>query len=271
MSQLIESPLPARFTAASHGRAVAWTLRAEWADCASEVRAAQALRYEVFAGELGARLPPASTASGLDADHFDTWCDHLLVWAVDPQDLHEQVLVGTYRVLPPDAALRLGGLYADQEFDLSRLDSLRGRMVELGRACVRSGWRSGGVILALWGALGRYMVRREFDTMVGCASVSMADGGDLASAVWHTLRESHLSAAQWRVTPRTALQLWRPSAVSVPVPLRAMPPLIKGYLRGGATILGVPAYDASFPTADLPIMMRIDDLSPRYRTQFLRP
>lgn len=269
MTILIDAATPAHVPHASTRRPENSTLQAAWADSESDVRAAQSLRYDVFAGELGARLPAEARASRLDADRFDAFCDHLLVWAADPKFPEARELVGTYRVLPPDAARRLGGLYADQEFDLSPLDPLRGRMIELGRACVHPDWRSGGAILTLWSALGRYMVRREFETMVGCASVGLADGGDFASALWATLRTSHLAQPQWQVAPRTPLAL-RVTA-SAPVPLRAMPPLIKGYLRGGAVILGAPAYDASFHTADLPIMMRLQDLSPRYRAQFLLP
>lgn len=248
-----------------------WTLQAAWADSEDEVRAAQALRFDVFGAELGAQLPAAALASGLDADRFDPHCDHLLVWAVDPLGARARQLVGTYRVLPPAAARRLGGLYAEQEFDLSALDALRPRMIELGRACVHADWRSGGVILTLWSALGRYMVRRQFDTMAGCASIGLADGGHFAAAVWHAVQAGHLAEPRWRVSPRTPLALREIDAGAALLPLRAMPPLIKGYLRGGACVLGAPAYDASFHTADLPIMMRLADLTPRYRAQFLLP
>ena len=177
----------------AHAAAPSIALIAAWADSEAEVRAAQALRYAVFAGELGARLPPESVACRRDIDRFDPWCEHLLVWAGDARDGGERSLVGTYRVLPPDAARRLGGLYAEQEFDLSALAPLRARMIELGRACVHPAWRSGGVILALWSALGRYMVERDFDTMVGCASVGLADGGVFASRLWYALRAGHLA------------------------------------------------------------------------------
>ena len=247
-----------------------WTLRAAWADDEADVRAAQALRFAVFSAELGAQLPAAALASGLDADAFDPHCEHLLVWACDPRGHALPRLVGTYRVLPPAGALRMGGLYADQEFELAPLDGLRPRMIELGRACVHADWRTGGVILALWGALGKFMVRRRFETMVGCASVGLADGGDFASALWRSVQTTHLAAPHWQVRPRTPLPL-RPPSAAAPLPLRAMPPLIKGYLRGGARVLGPPAYDAGFHTADLPIMMRIDELTPRYRAQFLLP
>ena len=47
------------------------------------------------------------------------------------------------------------------------------------------------------------------------------------------------------------------------------PPLIKGYLRCGAVLLGPPAMDQAFNTADLPIMLRLNELAPRYRKHFL--
>lgn len=230
------------------------------------MHAAQRLRFDIFAGEMGAQLPPDAMAAGLDYDRFDPFCEHLLVWAVDRAGQAPRQLVGTYRVLTPAGARAAGGLYADQEFDLAPLDALRSRMVELGRACVRPDWRAGGVIMALWSALGQFMVCHRFDTMVGCASIGLADGGRYASAIWHGVRQTHLARSEWLVEPRCALALLDASA---PVAVRAMPPLIKGYLRGGAKVLGPPSWDASFHTADLPIMMRMDELSARYRAQFL--
>lgn len=259
--------------AAEPAGAANWRFHASWADCEADVHAAQALRYQVFAGELGARLAPEAILHQRDIDHFDRYCDHLLVWASDADAGADATreLVGTYRVLPPEAARRAGGLYAEQEFDLTPLAALRPRMIELGRACVSPAWRSGGVILALWSALGQYMLRHELHTMVGCASIGLRDGGSFADALWRTLRASHLVAASWQVTPRTPLPS-RPGAMvlEVPVPMRAMPPLIKGYLRGGAKVLGAPCYDDNFHTADLPIMMRMQELTARYRSQFLR-
>ena len=119
------------------------TLITRWAAAEADVREAQRLRYLVFAQEMGARLTPTEgTPSGLDADHFDPYCDHLLVRVVGP-DLSEGLLIGTYRVLTPLAAERAGGFYTDTEFDLAPLHSLRSRAVELGRSCVHPAWRSG--------------------------------------------------------------------------------------------------------------------------------
>ena len=248
-------------------------LDVRWASSEDDVRAAQHLRYQVFAQELGARLtPPDGTTRGLDVDRFDAFCDHLLVRAVLPGDDGDGPLVGTYRVLGPQAALRAGGLYSDSEFDLEPLASLRPQAVELGRSCVHPAWRSGGVIMALWSALCQYMLAHRLDTMIGCASIGLDDGGYMAGRLWRHLRHTHLAAPQWQVNPRTPLPL--DDAVDLPpaVPgvkgMADAPPLIKGYLRCGARLLGPPALDAAFNTADLPMMLRIDELAPRYRKHF---
>jgi putative hemolysin len=236
-----------------------------WARTAQDILAAQRLRHEVFVEEMGARLQlPADAPPGHDIDAFDRHCEHLLVRAI-AADGHSAQVIGTYRVLTPEAATRAGGLYSETEFDLSPLQSLRPRMVELGRSCVHAEHRSGGAIMALWGALAEFMVRNQLDTMIGCASVSMRDGGHYAASLWHQLKDTHLAAPQWQVTPRLALPVdeLRQDLEVEP------PPLIKGYLRCGARILGRPAWDPDFNTADLPMLMRIDDLPARYRRHFL--
>lgn len=237
-----------------------------WARDEAEVREAQRLRYQVFAEEMGARLsPPAGTPLGLDADVFDPYCEHLLVRAVSDADERPGPVIGTYRVLTPAAARRVGGLYSETEFDLTRLRPLRPSMVELGRSCVHADHRQGGVILALWGALAEFMQRNGLETMVGCASVSMRDGGHVAASLWEQLRHSHLAPIEWQVNPRLALpvdDLRRDLDVEAP-------PLIKGYLRCGAKLLGAPAWDPDFNTADLPLLMRVADLPERYRRHFL--
>ncbi len=235
-----------------------------WARDQEEVRQAQRLRHLVFAEEMGARLTvPEGSPAGHDIDRLDDFCEHLLVRAGSPDDEPGPV-IGTYRVLTPVNAARAGGLYSDNEFDLSSLHALRGRMVELGRSCVHPDWRSGGAILALWAALAEFMQRNALDTMVGCASISMRDGGHFAASLWARLRQTHLADDEWRVTPRLALPV---DELQQDLPAEP-PPLIKGYLRCGARILGAPAWDPDFNTADLPMLLRIEDLPSRYRRHF---
>lgn len=178
-----------------------------WARDEDDVREAQRLRFEVFALEMGARLTPVpGTPPRHDADLFDAYCEHLLVRAASADDPRGPV-VGTYRVLTPDAARRIGGWYSETEFDLTRLRPLRSRMVELGRSCVHADWRGGAVMLAMWSALGSFMARNRLDTMIGCASVSMRDGGHVAASLWQRLRATHLAPIELRVHPRLALPI----------------------------------------------------------------
>ena len=235
-----------------------------WARHEDEVREAQALRYQVFVEEMGARLaPPRGSAPGLDIDTFDAHCEHLLVRNIEA-DEQQGAVIGTYRVLTPAAAKRAGGLYSETEFDLTRLRQERDRIAELGRSCVHADHRSGGAILTLWGALAEFMHRNQLDTVIGCASVSMRDGGHFAASLWKKLEQTHLAPIDRQVRPR------------LPLPVEDLrhdlvveaPPLIKGYLRCGAKVLGAPAWDPDFNTADLPMLMRLQDLPARYRKHF---
>lgn len=237
-------------------------LEVAWARDAAEVNAAQRLRYQVFAQEMGARLDTAGAAAGLDVDRFDPFCDHLLVHA---GPVEEGIVVGTYRVLPPARARAAGGYYTDTEFDLAPLAPLRGRALELGRSCVHPAWRSGSVILAMWSALASYMQRHGLETMIGCASIGITDGGANAAALWRALRRTHLAAPRWQVTPRHPLP-----DVEAAGGIAIAPPLLKGYLRCGARVIGAPALDSAFGTADLPLMLRMEDMAPRYRRRLLK-
>jgi putative hemolysin len=233
-----------------------------WAQHLDQVRAAQRLRYDIFAGEMGARL--STTQPGHDIDLFDNFCEHLLVC----DEITGQV-IGTYRVLTPVQAQRVGSTYSDTEFDLTRLRSLRDRMVELGRSCVHKDYRHGGVIMALWGALGDFMVRNQLDTMIGCASIPMLHNGvvsgDLAASIWRKVQATHLAPIEYHVRPRLPLPIEQLDATLDVEP----PALIKGYLRLGSKVLGPPAWDPDFNSADLPMLMRLNDLPARYRKHFL--
>jgi putative hemolysin len=232
-----------------------------WARHLDEVRQAQRLRHEVFADEMGAWL--CTPLPGHDVDLFDDYCEHLLV-----RDAGTREVIGTYRLLTPAQACRAGSFYSDTEFDLWRLRQLRERMVELGRSCVHRAHRQGGVILSLWGALFDFMQRNRLDTMIGCASIPMLHNGvvsgTIAASVWRQLAATHLAPIEHHVTPRLPLPVDRlDSSLAVDAPA-----LIKAYLRLGAKVLGPPAWDPDFNTADLPMMMRLQALPARYRKHF---
>lgn len=234
------------------------SLHISWARHQDEVEEAQRLRYKVFVEELGAHLPKAK--DGLDQDLFDPWCEHLIV-----RDEETLRVVGTYRVLTPHQARKLGSLYSETEFDLTRLAHLRPKMIELGRSCVHQDYRTGSVIMALWGGIGRFMQSGGYESILGCASVSMADGGHYAASLHHQFCEKNLANVEYRVFPRLALPI---ESLNQHLEVEA-PPLVKGYLRLGAKICGAPAWDPDFNTADFLTLLRLPDLHPRYARHFL--
>ena len=228
------------------------------ATCETEILEAQKLRYRVFADEMGARL--ATRTPGVDRDIYDPFCEHLIV-----RDEAAGRIVGTYRILSPAAARKVGGYYSENEFDLTRLQHLRGRMVEIGRSCIDADYRSGAVIALLWSGLARYMQEKGYDHLIGCASVSMADGGHTAASLYNRLREKHLAPLEYHVFPRYPLPI---ASLRSDLETEA-PPLIKGYLRAGAWICGEPAWDPDFNTADLPILLSINKVDERYARHFM--
>ena len=247
MLHLAEQPAPARRP----------RLHVGLAQCESEIREAQKLRYRIFAEELGARLP--TRLPGIDIDLYDPYCEHLIV-----RDEANGRIVGTYRILSPQSAKRTGGYYSENEFDLTRLQLLREGMVEIGRSCIDPDYRSGGTIALLWSGLAHYMTQGGYRTLIGCASIGMADGGHIAANLYRRLGE-HMAPPEYRVFPRHPLpveQLFNGQPAE-------LPPLIKGYLRANAYVGGEPAWDPDFNTADLLIMMPMARVEERYARHFL--
>ncbi len=222
-----------------------------------EVKEVQKLRYKVFIEAMG--LTALANSEGLDKDEFDDYCDHLIV-----RDTKTLKVVGTYRILGPNAARQLGKYYSESEFDLSRLENIRGGLAEAGRACIHPDYRSGAVIMMLWAGLAAYMRRERCSHLIGCASISLADGGHNAAAIYRGFSEEEMSPLEYRVKPH------------LPFPIENMdegheariPPLLKGYLRAGAWICGEPAWDPDFHSADLFVMLPIGNLDNRYAKHY---
>ncbi|QKJ65917.1 GNAT family N-acetyltransferase [Deefgea piscis] len=221
------------------------------------IKAAQVLRYKVFVEEMGAQLP--NNSSGLDRDLFDDYCDHLIA-----HDENTGEVVGTYRILPPHQARKVGSYYSDTEFDLTRLQHIRPQLVELGRSCVHPKYRNGATITLLWAGLAKYMAENQYQYMIGCASVSLIDNGHTAINLYQQIAKKSLAPIEWRVFPRMPLptpQQHHYNHVEVPA-------LIKGYLRAGAMICGEPAWDPTFNTADFLMLLPTKQLSERYAQHF---
>ncbi|MFO7808248.1 GNAT family N-acetyltransferase [Guyparkeria sp.] len=233
-------------------------LTVAFATTVAEREACYRLRYRVFVEEMGAKIPPGH--GGLERDAFDPHCHHLMV------SDGRGGLVACTRVLTDTQACLTGGFYSEQEFDLGRIRTLPGRVMEIGRTCVHPDWRRGGTIAALWAGLARFMADNRFGYLIGCASIPMDDGGATARAITDNLLQRHLAPADRRVHPRRPLP-----TVDGPVSMQStrLPPLLKAYMRLGATVGGEACWDPAFGCADLFILLESADLQSRYLRHFV--
>ncbi|MCW1936087.1 MULTISPECIES: L-ornithine N(alpha)-acyltransferase [Pseudomonas] len=232
-------------------------LQAERLQGPAALREAQALRYRVFSAEFDAKLNGAEL--GLDMDDYDIHCRHIGV-----RDLESGELVATTRLLDHQAAAGLGRYYSEEEFALHGLAGLEGPVLEIGRTCVDVAYRNGATIAVLWGELAEVLNEGGYRYLMGCASISMQDGGIQAHAVMQRLRERYLCTEHLRAEPKHPLpQLDLPGNV-----IAEMPPLLKAYMRLGAKICGEPCWDKDFQVADVFILLKRDELCPRYARHF---
>ena len=234
-------------------------LEVVFATTPAEREACYRLRYRVFVEEMGASIPPGH--GGLERDRFDPHCHHLLV-----RDTASGAVVACTRILTDTQACLTGGFYSEDEFDLTGIRGLTGRVMEIGRTCVDPAWRRGGTIAALWAGLARFMADNRFGFLIGCASIPMDGGGATARAITDSLRARHLVPEVRRVRPRRPL----PAVVESGKPASSrLPPLLKAYMRLGAKIGGEPCWDPAFACADLFIVLESKDLQSRYLRHFL--
>jgi putative hemolysin len=121
------------------------------------------------------------------------------------------------------------------------------------------------VITMLLTGLTRYVVAHRYDYVMGCASIDVRNGVAEAASLCRQLLGEHLAPEKWRVAPHTPFRLNAPPACEA-----EMPPLIKAYLRFGATVCGAPAWDEAFQTADLLMLLPMATMNERFRARLLR-
>jgi putative hemolysin len=231
---------------------------AEIARDEATVRATQALRYRVFAEEMGAHLH--SRVEGLDYDEIDDYCDHLLV-----RDTQTGYVVACTRLLTDTQARRLGRFYSEGEFELDGVLALPGRFLEIGRTCVDPGQRGGVVLGTLWNGLAAYVNAGRFDYLMGCASISPGPSGFAVDAVYRRIEPDRFGPPQLRVKPRIPV----PAAKRCSRDESGIPPLLQAYLRLGCRVLGEPFWDADFNVMDVFILLDLSRMQARYERRFI--
>lgn len=252
------------------------SLEVRLAQTAAEVRQAQKLRYRVFYQEGPAIPNPGRLFARRDIDGYDAICDHLLVLdhaSHDRSALNRPRVVGTYRVLRQPLAEEYGGFYTASEFDIGSLIARHGHLqfLELGRSCVLAPYRNKRTVELLWHGIHAYILQNRCDVMFGCASLDGIHPKRLALPL-SFLHHYSRAPEPWRARalPKRFVEMNRMSkeAVDPKEALRALPPLIKGYLRLGAYIGDGAVIDYEFGTTDVLIVLPVAAIKQRYLEHF---
>ena len=141
--------------------------------------AACRLRFKVFNIEMGEGLE-SSYETGLDTDHFDAFCEHLLV-----EDKKDGSVVGTYRMQSGTTAAMNLGYYSEQEFEFAPYEPLRRDILELGRASIDREHRTPEVLTLLWRGIAQYANDMGLRYLIGCSSLNSKDPAE----GWQMYRE----------------------------------------------------------------------------------
>jgi putative hemolysin len=255
--------------------AAAGALEVRLAETEHEVEQAQKLRYHIFYEEMAAVPSPQMQREKRDFDKFDDVCDHLLV--VDRAavgDDGQPLVVGTYRLMRDVDAARAGGFYTAGEFDMSRM--LAGhagqRLLELGRSCVLKTYRNRTTTMQLlWKGLLAFVARFDIDVMFGCASFAGTDPDAIALPL-SFMHHFHPIPAGMEVKARPELYVpmdrMPKDAIDPKEAMRALPPLLKGYLRAGGCIGDGAVIDKQFATIDVFIYFPLSNIDARYKSRF---
>jgi putative hemolysin len=227
------------------------------AETLAERDAACRLRFKVFNIELGEGLE-ASYQTGLDQDHFDLFCDHLIV-----EDRSRREVVGTYRMQSGKTAAEKLGYYSEQEFDFSPYEFIRFEVLELGRASIDREHRTSEVLTLLWRGIAQYARFYRLRYLIGCSSLNSRDPRE----GWSMYRQliPFLAPEALRTQPTCAYEL---PVVESPDEVK-VPKLLKTYIAVGARICGAPAWDREFGTIDFLTLLDLAQLSPAAKHRFL--
>ncbi|HCM06748.1 MAG TPA: hemolysin [Oceanospirillales bacterium] len=224
-------------------------LVASFSNDPDEIYRAQVFRANVF----------NLTETNQDKDPFDDICLHLIV-----KDSLSNSIVGYSRIITSDLISSPAEFYTASEFDIAPIIQPHSRYMEIGRTSVDPNFRSGAVIGLLWSKIGQYMNEHKIDYLMGCASISMQDGGAKAISVVNHLRENHFTNNELRATPRIPLPQFDIDIDGK----QHIPALLKTYIRMGAKVCGEAFLDRDFNVADVVILLAKKDIKARYLRHF---
>jgi putative hemolysin len=238
----------------------------------SEIEAAQRIRYKVFYEEYKAVADEKAAAAHMDVDDYDAVADHLVVLdeSLPPGPSR---IVGTYRLLRRAVADKFGEFYTSGEYDIAPLLDSGAHLLELGRSCVLPPYRTRPVLQKLWQGIAHYVAEHKIGLMFGCASLHGTDVDALAPQLSY-LYHYHLATPELRARALESryVEMNRvpKDQIDVKKVFTSLPPLVKGYMRLGASVGDGAVIDPQFNTTDVCIVMPTHLVTQKYFKHYQR-
>lgn len=242
------------------------------AESPEEIEAVQKLRYKVFYEELAAIPSPEMEKSKRDINEFDDVADILIVLDNEIENPDERI-VGTYRLLRQDIAEKYGHFYTSDEYDISALEKSGEKLLEVGRSCVLEPYRTRALIQKMWARIASYVAEHQIGLMFGCASFPGTDVSAIEKALSYLYHYHLANPSQCPVVlpqHRVDMNLIPKEELDAKRVFASLPPLVKGYLRLGASIGDGAFIDRQWNSIDVCIVMPTLQVTERYARHYQR-
>ena len=235
-----------------------------------EIQRAQSLRYSIFYKEKKAKPNFSQKLFRRDFDMHDRIADHLIV--IDKKKPSNNI-VGTYRLLGGRSAKLYNGFYSEQEFDISNIKKFFSNksILELGRSCVHTDYRSGLILKFLWQGVAKFIKVNEIKVLIGCASFPGINVEEISDELDFLKRKHSLPDEMVIESIQTNLNSsfkfgYNYCEKNV---FNNLPPLIKGYLRVGGMVSKGHFIDYQFNTIDICMVILTEKIKEKYKKKFL--
>lgn len=217
------------------------------AETTAEIEAAQALRYRVFYQENHGSPTPEMVAAGREIDEWDGNAYHIIV----TNSKSDNEVVGTLRLVSNQRLNPEQCFYTEKAFNLDKLRNHYGKILELSRYCISANGRSGTILLLIWKFAMKFIIDKQYQLMIGCASFHDMDISKhtaiLSYLHKHNPAPQHLCPAP-NVENHAHLDNLSldENNVNWEEAKSAVPTLLRGYLKLGARISDCAIIDPQF-------------------------
>jgi putative hemolysin len=126
----------------------------------------------------------------------------------------------------------------------------------------------------LWRGILEYLSKTQADLLFGCATVMSQDPLEVSRLIRY-LRELNVVDRKFRVVPKKKLPGVERLDLSRPLTTeereqaqRLLPPLCSAYIKAGAKLAEIPAWDPDFRCVDFMTILEKDKISPLFLRRY---